>query len=92
MALFKSAEEKQQIQAEKEQKILQKYKLDTLADPEDREQARKIISDLVGTGMMESGMKLSMTKAEDALPVYYLRAILEQNFIIIRQLDKLNKK
>ena len=92
MALFKSAEEKQQIQEQKELKALQQYGLDELSDPEDREQARKIISDLLGTGMMETGMKLAMAKAEDALPVYYLRAILEQNFIIIRQLDRLGRK
>ena len=92
MALFKSAEEKQQIQEQKELKALQQYGLDELSDSEDREQARKIISDLLGTGMMETGMKLAMAKAEDALPVYYLRAILEQNFIIIRQLDRLGRK
>ena len=42
--------------------------------------------------MMEAGMTLSLgAKPEDSLPVYYQRAIVEQNFIIIRQLDRISK-
>jgi len=89
MALFKSTEEKQQEQLQKEQAILANYGLQNLSDPRDRKAVNEIIRDLVGTGMMEAGMKLSMAKAEVALPVYYQRAILDQNFIIIRQLDRI---
>ena len=90
MALFKSAEEKQQEQEQKELKMLQKYGLEQLTDPSDKESVRKIVNELVGTGLMETGLKLSLAgKAEDLLPVYYQRAILEQNFIIIRQLDRI---
>lgn len=89
MALFKSNEEKQNEQEQKEIRMLQKYGLENLSDPADRESVRKVVSELVGTGLMETGMKLQMAKPEAALPVYYQRAILEQNFIIIRQLDRI---
>lgn len=89
MALFKSNEEKQNEQEQKEIKMLQKYGLENLSNPADRESVRKIVSELLGTGMMETGMKLQLAKAEVALPVYYQRAILEQNFIMIRQLDRI---
>lgn len=90
MALFGKANENK---ADKEQEMLARYGLDTLNDPADIQSVKKIVSELVGTGTMETGMKIGSigSKAEDVLPVYYQRAILEQNWIIIRQLDKLNK-
>lgn len=90
MALFgKSADN-----SSKEQEMLAKYGLESLSDPADIASVKKIISELVGTGTMEAGMKLGSigSKAEDVLPVYYQRAILEQNWIIIRLLDKLANK
>ena len=36
-------------------------------------------------------MKLAMANAGDQLKVSYLRATMEQNFIIIRQLEKISK-
>lgn len=88
MALFKSAEDKASEQAAKEQALLDKYGLGTLSDPEDVAAVRKIAQELTGTGLMEAGLKLQM-KADVALPIAYQRAIMEQNFIIIRQLDKI---
>ena len=90
MALFNKGNDNK---ADKELEMLAKYGLDTLNDPADVESVKKIVSELVGTGMMETGMKLGSigSKAEDILPVYYQRAILEQNWIIIRQLDRMNK-
>lgn len=90
MALFKEKESKEEKQERKELEIFQKYGLDDLTDPRDLASAKKIVSELVGTGLMETGMKLSMAKAEDQLQVSYQRAMMEQNFIIIRQLAKLN--
>ncbi len=89
MALFKSAEEKQAEQEKKEQKLLKQYGVAGLSDPEDLASVKKIAQELVGSGMMEAGLKLSMAKAEIQLPISYQRAIMEQNFIIIRQLDKI---
>ena len=91
MALFKEKESKEEKQERKELEIFQKYGLDDLTDPRDLASAKKIVSELVGTGLMETGMKLSMAKAEDQLQVSYQRAMMEQNFIIIRQLAKLTE-
>ena len=91
MALFKSADEKADEQAKKERKLLKKYGVDELSDPRDMESVKKIAQELVGTGLQEAGMKIAMAKPEVQLPVSYQRAIMEQNFIIIRQLDKIAK-
>lgn len=91
MALFKEKESKEEKAERKELEMMQKYGLDELADPKDKESVKKIVSELVGTGLMETGMKLAMGNAGDLLKVSYLRATMEQNFIIIRQLEKLNK-
>ena len=89
MALFKSTEEKQAEQEKKEQKLLKQYGVAGLSDPEDLASVRKIAAEMVGSGMMEAGLKIAMAKAESQLPISYQRAIMEQNFIIIRQLDKI---
>lgn len=91
MALFKSAEEKQAEQEKKERKLLKKYGLDTLSNPEDLENVKKIAAELAGSGLMELGTKLSMAKPEVQLPISYQHAIMEQNFIMIRQLDRIAK-
>lgn len=91
MALFKSADEKAAQAAAKEQALLDQYGVGALVDPEDRDSVRRIAQELVGSGMMETGMKLSMAKPEVQLPISYQRAIMEQNFIIIRQLDRIAK-
>lgn len=91
MALFKSAEDKAEEQALKEQKLLEKYGVENLSDPADMASVKKIASELAGSGAMELGMKLGMAKAEVQLPISYQRAIMEQNFIIIRQLDRIAK-
>lgn len=92
MALFnndgKSKEEK------KEEKIaakLEKFGLNDLSDPDSREMTKKILDSLVGTFAMETGMTLTIGKnPEDLLPVYYQRALMEQNWIIIKQLDQIS--
>lgn len=93
MALFGSKEDKAAQAAEKEKALLQKYGIESLYDSQAGEVVRKIAAELTGTGLMEAGMKLSMTaKTEDQLTVQYLRAIVEQNFLIIRLLDALAEK
>lgn len=94
MALFNSQpkESKEEKQARKEQEMLSKHGLQDLSDPADIESVRQIVSELLGTGLMEAGMALSLKgQAHEVLPVYYQRAIIEQNWIVIRQLDRLNK-
>ena len=89
MALF--SKEPKETPEEKEQKLLEKYGVDHLSDPEDIASVKKIAQELAGSGLMEVGLKLSMAKAEVQLPISYQRTIMEQNFIIIRQLDKIAK-
>lgn len=91
MALFKSAEDRQAEQERKEYELLEKYGVGGLTDPQDRESVKKIANELAGSGMMEAGLKIGMAKAEVQLPISYQRAIMEQNFIIIRQLDRIAK-
>lgn len=93
MALFGNKEDKAAQAAEKEKALLQKYGIESLYDSQAGETVKKIAAELTGTGAMEAGMKLSMTaKTEDQLMVQYLRAIVEQNFLIIRLLDALAEK
>ena len=91
MGLFKSAEEKAMIAADKERKMLDKYGMGNLINQQDIDSVRKIASELVGTGMMEFGATLGGGTEKDLLKIqmYYQRAILEQNFIVIRQLDRI---
>ncbi len=95
MALFggKDKESKEDKQARKEQEMLAKYGLQDLTDPQDIESVRKIVSEMIGTGLQEAGITLGGGNEKDILRVqlYYQRAILEQNFILIRQLDKISK-
>lgn len=92
MALFgKGSEEKVDKQLAKEQAILDKYGVGTLTNAEDRASVRKIAQELLGSGAMEAGMKISLAKPAEQLPISYQRAIMEQNFIMIRQLDRIAK-
>ena len=92
MGLFASQEEKDAKKEEKLNQMMAKYGLENLS-PEYRDQVKKIATELMGTGMMETGMTLSFgTKTEDQLKIYYLRTILEQNWMIIRLLDEIKRK
>lgn len=91
MALFnkQTVEEKVDKQLAKERAVLEKYGVANLSDPEDRASVRKIAQEMIGSGLMEVGMKIGLAKPAEQLPISYQRAIMEQNFIIIRQLDKI---
>ena len=91
MGLFKSEDKKEKERLDKEQKMLEKYGVENLSDPADLASVKKIASELVGSGLVETGLKISMAKPDDALKISYLRSIMEQNFIVIRQLDKIAK-
>ena len=89
MALFKTADEKHAGQEKKQEKLLKQYGLEGLSNPEDLASIQKIAAELAGSGLMEAGMKIAMAKAEVQLPISYQRAIMEQNFIMIRQRDRI---
>lgn len=89
MALFKSQEEKQAAQAQKAEKILARYGLQNI-DPQYADAVQKIAAELAGSGLSEFGALLSNDdKAMNRAQTQFVRAILEQNFIIIRQLDQI---
>ena len=93
MALFGNKEDAAAKAAEKEKALLQKYGVEMLYDTQAAECLKRIARELASTGLMEAGVKLSMAaKPEDQLTVSYLRAIVEQNFLIIRLLDALGEK
>lgn len=88
MALFGNNEAKQE---EKLERLMQKYHLEDVSR-DIAPQVKEINQELLGTGMMEASMKISMAKADDILKISYLNAIMKQNFIIIRLLDKIANK
>ena len=91
MGLFntnnETKEEKQKI---KMQETLNKYELNNL-DPKYANAVNNISLALAGHNLIELGSTLGMTSAEN-LTTSYLKAIVEQNFIMIRQLDEISKK
>lgn len=101
MGLFTSKEQKEQKELQKQQELAaqQEQKLRAkLAEHHlegiDAEYARdcaEILTSLKGTGLMEFGNLLSGMKSEDTLKVTYLHALMDQNWIIIRQLDRIAK-
>lgn len=90
MALFGNSEKKEQKKEEKLKAIAAKYHLEDI-NPKDLEAIKDINSELLGTGMMEFGTLLT-GKAEDNVKISYLNTLIQQNWIIIRQLDEISKK
>lgn len=91
MALFGEKKTKEQKQAEEMQKFMAKYGLESIA-AEDLAVIRRIANDLAGNGFFKMGLALSFTKAEEQAKVTYLSALVEQNWLIINQLSRLNQR
>ena len=89
MALFNNAN-KEDKKTAKVEALLEKYGLQELKDPRDVESVRAIAASLMGNKLIELGTALS-GNGDDAAKMSYLSAIVEQNWIIIRLLDKLAK-
>lgn len=90
MAIFGNNESKEEKKAKKTEALLAKYGLQDLADQRDLENVKAISNSLMGNKLIELGTALSGS-GEDSAKMSYLSALVEQNWIIIRQLDKLNK-
>lgn len=86
MALFNNPQKQQ----EKTEALLRKYNLTELSNPADIASVRQIAANLAGNNLISLGTSLQ-GKAEDSAKLTYLAALVEQNWIIIRQLDRLNK-
>ena len=92
MGLFSTPEEKEAKKEAKIDKMMERYGLQDLS-PEYRDKVRSIYLELMGTGLMDAGLKLSLnTKTEDLLKISYLNAVVQQNWIIIRLLDEIKRK
>jgi hypothetical protein len=89
MALFGT--DKEEKKAEKVYELLHKYGLQELSDPRDVESVKQIAYKLAGSNLINIGTALGGS-AQDVGKLSLLQAIVEQNWIIIRQLDKLNSK
>ena len=70
--------------------FMEKYQLEDL-DEKDLVVLERIATDLMGKGLMKTGMALSFAKAEEQLKVGYLSALVEQNWMIIRQHSRIAK-
>lgn len=88
MALFGNNEEKK---AAKVEALLNRYGLQELSDQRDLDSVRNIATNLMGNKLIELGAALQGNGA-DAAKLSYMNAIMEQNFIMIRQLDRIAKK
>lgn len=88
MGMFGNSEEKK---AAKVEALLSRYGLQDLNDDRDYESVQNIATNLMGNKLIEIGSALQGNGA-DAAKMSYLNAIVEQNFIIIRQLDRIARK
>ncbi len=89
MALF-NKESKEEKQAQELQALLEKYGLEDINDPLTAKAVQGIATTMTSSSLVSLGSAPPF-KGEDMAKIDCLRAIIEQNFIIIRQLDKLSK-
>lgn len=80
--------EKDAKQAEKDLAALRKFGLEGLQYPEDIASVKNIVTELAGTGIALGG---GNDRDIQKNMMYYQRAMIEQNFIMIRQLDRITK-
>ena len=90
MGLF-GGETKDDKKARKEAELLAKYGLKDISS-KDIESVKSIVSELAGNKWLETGAILSGASASDMAQTSCLEALVEQNWIIIRQLDRICKK
>lgn len=106
MGIFsnKTQEQMELEQREKVTKILEQYGLNlenySIDDIKKKNVTNltKIAADLIGNKWFKAGLALSFAKAEEQAKVTYLSALVEQNWILMRQneiiikeLQKMNK-
>ncbi len=91
MAIFKSKESKEDKKLKEIEKFMERYQLDEIND-KDLKIIKNIANDLAGNNLIKAGMALSFAKVEEQAKVSYLSAIIQQNWIMIRQLNNLNNK
>lgn len=88
MALFGNSEERKSAKVDE---LLRRYGLQELSDDRDYDSVVHIAQNLMGNKLIEFGTVLQ-GNGVDAAKLSYLNAIMEQNFIMIRQLDRISRK
>ena len=91
MGLFGKKEDKQQAQQREIEAYLEAYGLNEL-DEKDLDILKGISANLAGMGLMRTGIALSFGKADEQVKIAYLSVLIEQIWLILKQLDRLNKK
>ena len=94
MALF-GTKLPEHVKEEREQEeLLRRYGLEALSDKEDIKSVQRIFRQLTAANLMEVGSLLAGANAAEMqrIQLCYQRAIMDQNFIIIRMLDKIANK
>lgn len=91
MGLFGNNDVQKDVEAHRAQALLQRYGLENLSDPRDMEAVQNIAKTLSTNKYVELGTALQ-ANGTDAGKLSYLRAIVEQNFIMIRQLDRISQR
>lgn len=91
MAFFNSKENKDDKKQQEINNFMAKYQLDEI-DDKDLVIIKKIATDLIGNNLLKAGMALSFAKAEEQAKVSYLSALVNQNWIMIRQLNNISNK
>lgn len=89
--MFGSKEKKEEKAAAKEQELLEKYGLTDLQDPVDKESVKMIAHNVFANNLMLVGAGLK-GRTDVVATISLLQTLIEQNWIIIRQLDKINSK
>lgn len=87
MGLF-NKENKQEKQNEFREKLIENYKYEGMTEKE-KEMLVKIAVNLQGNEFFKNGVA-TFSKPDDTMKITYLSAIMEQNFIMINQLARLN--
>ena len=72
------------------EKFMERYQLEDL-DEKDLVVLQRIANDLFGKEFIKTSMALTFAKIEEQAKVAYLSALVEQNWILMRQLSRLNK-
>lgn len=90
MGIF-NGESKEEKKARKAQELMEKYGL-TGFDPEYQKAVWEINNNLAGNALIEAGTALSINGSPaDTAKMSYLHALVNQNWIIIRELDAIRK-
>lgn len=95
MGLFNQKDDKEikneQKELEKMQKLISKYNLGELSR-DNLENLKNISNTMASNNLFKAGLALSFANATDQAKIGYLDVLVEQNFMIIRQLNEISRK